>query len=340
MSSLLIIATIMMCMSCFAGQQQQQQCSVDNLPEFGDTPDRDSPDRDSIQAIVPAYTFQCTGRVTEWRACVLPGGMARVQYYIQFQVWRPAANGIEGCYELVDYNIPLDDAQQEEMNVSDSTSIIEAEGYLVPVDRCVVLPVRESQQIEFQPDDVVGYYVDHFRDGDDDDDGGIQWISSTAVTVYYIENIARVDIKTQYALSGPDPTACGFQVSDETSNPYSLSLSAVSAPIISLSFSESMHSQSTNALADLYLFACAATVMLTSTVAQMLISTSPPPEPAVTSSTLTILSSPPMTTQPSVPPPAIPPSGSQDDNTAIIVGSTSVLAIAIVAIGKLFYSHC
>ena len=43
-----------------------------------------------------------------------------------------------------------------------------------------------------------------------------------------------------------------------------------------------------------------------------------------------------MTTQPSVPPPATPPSVSLDDNTASIVGS--VLAIAIVAIGKLFYS--
>ena len=230
-------------MSCFAGQQQQ--CSVDNLPEFGDTPDRDSPDRDRFQAIVPAYTFQCSGRVTEWRACVQPGGSASYQYYIQFQVWRPTANGVDGCYELVDYNIPLDDARVEEMNITDSTSIIEAEGFLSPpgdigpLHRCVVLPVRESQQIEFQPGDVVGYYVDYFRDGIDPTFGGIQWISSTAVTVYYTENIARVDIKTHYALSGPNPSSCGFQVADETSNLHSLTQSATSAPIISLSFCES-----------------------------------------------------------------------------------------------------
>ena len=233
------------CMSCFAGQQQQQ-CSVDNLPEFGDRRGRGGgePDHDRFQAIVPAYTFQCTGRVTEWRACVQPGGMSSEQYYIQFQVWRPTANGVDGCYELVDYNIPLDDEQQEEMTISDSTSIIEAEGFLSPPDtgandplhRCVVLPVRESQQIEVQPGDVVGYYVDHFRTGDDRTDGGIQWIDSTAVTVYYTDDIARVDIKTQYALSSLD--SCGFQVS-ETSNSHSLSQSAVSAPIISLSFSES-----------------------------------------------------------------------------------------------------
>ena len=240
----MVIATIMIkyikCTSCFAGQQQQQQqCSVDNLPEFGDNGDRPG-GNDRFQAIVPAYTFQCTGRVTEWRACVQPGGSASERYYIQFQVWRPT---VEGCYELVDYNIPLDDAQVEEMTITDSTSIIEAEGYLSPpgdrndlLHRCVVLPVRESQQIEFQPGDVVGYYVDRFNNGNPTD-GGIQWIDSTAVTVYYTDDIPRVDIKTQYAIN-VNPTACGFQGSDETSNSHSLSQSAVSAPIISLSFSE------------------------------------------------------------------------------------------------------
>ena len=183
-------------------------------------------------------------------------------------------------------------------------------------------------EIEFQPGDVVGYYVDHFKDGRDETDGGIQWISSTAVTVYYTDDIPRVGIKTQYALD-INPTACGFQVSS-TGNSHLLIQSVISAPIISLSFSESMHSQSTHTLSDQYLFACAATVMLISTVAPLLTSTSPPPEPVVTS---TPTSPPP---GPAVPPPATPPSVSQNDNTAIIVGS--VLAIAIVAIGKLFYS--
>ena len=217
-------------MSCFAGQQQQ--CSVDNLPEFGDE-DRTNR-RDRLQAIVPAYRFQCTGRVTEWRACVQPGGSASDQYYIQFQVWRPTANGVNGCYELVDYNIPLD-----------STSILEAEGLLSPpgdsndpLDRCVVLPVKESQQIEVQPGYVVGYYVDRFRNGNDaETNGGIQWIDNTDVTVYYTDDIPRVSTKTQYALN-VNPTACGFQVSP-TGNSHSLTQSATSAPIISLSFSES-----------------------------------------------------------------------------------------------------
>ena len=222
------------CTSCFAGQQQQQQC-VDNLPEFGNGNRPDGNDR--FQAIVPAYTFQCTGRVTEWRACVEQGGSANEQYYIQFQVWRPTVEG----YELVDYNIPLDDAGKNETNVSNSDVIIEAEGFLSPPgdrgEHCVVLPVRESQQIEVQPGDVVGYYVDHFNNGDDRTNGGIAWADSTAVTVYYTDDIPRVDIKTQYALN-VNPTACGFQVSS-TGNSHSLSTTEISAPIISLSFSES-----------------------------------------------------------------------------------------------------
>ena len=133
-----LIELIISCMSCSAGQQQQQQqqqCSVDSLPEFGDSGGNKpptNPGSDRRQAIVPAYTFQCTGRVTEWRACVQPGGSASEQYYIQFQIWRPTANDVDGCYELVDYNIPLDDAREEEMNITDSTSIIEAEGFLSP----------------------------------------------------------------------------------------------------------------------------------------------------------------------------------------------------------------
>ena len=52
----------------------QQQCNINRLPEFGDRDDRDdTPDHDRFQAIVPAYSFNCSGRVTEWGACVDPG---------------------------------------------------------------------------------------------------------------------------------------------------------------------------------------------------------------------------------------------------------------------------
>ena len=210
---------------------QQQQCSVDRLPVFGDTNDRDIPSRDRFQAIVPAYIFQCSGRVTEWKACLFPSGIDDDLYYIQFQVWR--STGIEGCYQLVGYNIPLD---ADGNVVPNSVTIIDGVGLLrfgrenVP-DRCVVLPVRESRQIEFQSGDVIGYYVDYFRDEGLMNNGGIQWIedANNEVVVYYRDDLPRQDIKSQYAI-GIDPSVCGFP----NSNLYSLSNLASSAPIISL----------------------------------------------------------------------------------------------------------
>ena len=174
--------------------------------------------------------------MTEWGACVQPGGSPTEQYYIQFQVWRPT--GTEGCYERVGYNIPLDNANETERNISDSDTIIEREGFLSPpgdnedpLHRCVVLPVRKSKQIDFMAGDVVGYYVDRFMN--DDDRSGIQCIEDSVVEVYYKDGLPREDIKSQYALNGPHPTECGVTVSD--SNSYTLSDSCGSAPIISVS---------------------------------------------------------------------------------------------------------
>ena len=208
------------------------QCSVDNLPlPFGDrrddNPRSEAPDRDRFQAIVPAYTFQCSGRVTEWGACVQPGGISSLQYYIQFQVWRPSGSG---CYSLVGFNRPVGNNGED--------------GFLNPgnpLRRCVELSVTEDQQIEVQSGDVVGYYVDYFRNGEDSDDGGIQWIlGHNNVVVYYKQeteddNLPREAIKSHYALGGPNPTSCGFPISGD-SNSYSLTESFSAAPIISLSF--------------------------------------------------------------------------------------------------------
>ena len=177
--------------------------------------------------------------MTEWGTCVQPGSGIDDQFYIQFQVWRPT--GTEGCYELVGYNIPLDDANEEERNISDSGTIIEREGLLSPPEdrdsplhRCVVLPVRESKQIDFMAGDVVGYYVDRFKDGTDSDNGGIQWIEDSEVEVHFRDDLPREDIKSQYALvSGQDPTECGFPVSGDT-NSHILDATSSSAPIISV----------------------------------------------------------------------------------------------------------
>ena len=194
---------------------------------------------------MPAYRFQCSGRVTEWRACVEPGSMSKEQYYIQFQVWRPT--GIEGCYELVDYNIPLDDARMNEAEISNSSIIMDAEGLLSPprdksdpLRRCVVLPVTGNEQIEFQTGDVVGYYVDRFKNGSDRTDGGIQWIEDSEVAVHYRDDLVREDIKALYAIGGANPTECGLEMSESvTSYSHTLNTLSTAAPIISLSIGKS-----------------------------------------------------------------------------------------------------
>ena len=194
---------------------------------------------------MPAYRFQCSGRVTEWGACIQPGGSSREQYYIQFQVWRPT--GIEGCYKLVDYNIPLDDAWMSETEISDSPDIIDAEGFLSPpggnsnpLRRCVVLPVRGNEQIEFQTGDVVGYYVDRFMNGNDRPDGGIQWIEDSEVAVHYRDDLPREDIMTLYAIGGANPTECDLEMSESVNDgSHTLNTLVTSAPIISLSIGKS-----------------------------------------------------------------------------------------------------
>ena len=205
------------------------QCSVDNLPSpfgdrRGDDPQSEAPSRDRFQAIVPAYTFQCSGRVTEWMACVQPGGSSNDQYYIQFQVWRPS--GSAGCYSRVG-----------PVNSDGDSGFLSPQGggSVNPLRRCVVLSVTEDQQIQVQSGDVVGYYVDRDNDDQTDNNAGIQWIEGgNNVVVYYKDDFPRGDIKPHYALGGPNPTECGFPVSGD-SNSYSLSESYSAAPIISLS---------------------------------------------------------------------------------------------------------
>ena len=234
----------------YTEQQQQQQCGVANLPAFGDRRgDSDylgGPPADRLQAIVPAYTFNCTGRVTEWRACVEPGG-DRQRYYIQFQVWRPT--GVPGCYTMVGYNAPPEPTFDGMGEVNNIDQLLQPGD---PLDLCVHLPVSEGEEIEFQPGDVIGYYADRFRerndrDPDDPDDGGVQVVRNENVVVYNKIDVPLDDLKTQYAIPalGPDPSSCGFELEGSDSNLFQMTLSTNGAPILSLSLVTVLLSTST-----------------------------------------------------------------------------------------------
>ena len=147
------IMAIILQMACNAALLQ---CSVDNLPSpFESTADRDRPGRDrfqaivpanefqaivpanEFQAIVPANEFQCSGRVTEWGACVHPGGMSSEEYYIQFQVWRPT--GPSGCYSLVGFNRPVDGDGED--------GVLRPQGdFNDPLRHCVVATVSDRSR--------------------------------------------------------------------------------------------------------------------------------------------------------------------------------------------------
>ena len=198
-----------------------------SLPVFQDSRDIDlgRPPDDRLQAIVPALNFTCTGRVTEWKACVDQGGGGE-RYYIQFQVWR--STGVQGCYTLVGSNAPSLGAN----------GAVDVTLLLTPSGHCVLLSVAENEQIQFQPGDVIGYYADrHKSNGDDPSDGGVQWIDDNNVAVYYAVDVPLSNLKTEYAIFplGPDLAACGFNIADSTSSSHVLSMSTSGAPIITIS---------------------------------------------------------------------------------------------------------
>ncbi|XP_064406348.1 uncharacterized protein LOC135351302 [Halichondria panicea] len=106
-------------------------------PRFRDNP---------IQVIITSYRFDCCGVVTEWRALVEK--FTDQSYTIFFQVWRPNSPSpmdTDGCYTMQGTNyfspISLGDRGTD--------------------DRGIVTGVPlESERIEVQPGDVVGFYLE------------------------------------------------------------------------------------------------------------------------------------------------------------------------------------
>ncbi len=99
------------------------------------------------QVIIPSYQFTCCGVVTRWGGFVQPGGSFDTTVYTAtFQVWRPTGDG--STYELVGENVysdPITLVTNSELRVT----------------------AREPL-IAFQPNDVVGYYLDSTRESGGD----------------------------------------------------------------------------------------------------------------------------------------------------------------------------
>ncbi len=169
---------------------------ADSLPSFGD-PGNSAPriEVNPIQAIIKSYEFHCCGRVGGWAAYVEPGGrnhMNRV-YSIKFQIWRPM--GDNTFVKIGENSFPL------------------------LVDSRIEETLINSEQLDFLPGDVVGYYLKQ----DCGDNGGLQFDSSFNVEELWYAT-GNSDLQNECLL--------------EVGNAGNLSISATLGPIISISLSE------------------------------------------------------------------------------------------------------
>ena len=233
-------------------------------------------------------------------------------YYIQFQVWRPTRN--PGCYSLVEYNAPPDPII--------SLGVLSADQLLQPGDpenHCVHLSVDEDEQIQFQPGDVIGYYVDRFKDDDKDHDGGgIQVISDQNVVVYQRRDVLLSSV-TRGVFAGLSiaPSHCQTGIL----NWFEMLSTTNGAPIISLSLSTGpITATSTSHLTSTPLVS---STRLTSTplVSSMRLTSTPLVSSTLLTSTLPLPSTMPISVPTS--PGGVPSSGNTATTTAVIASSPS-----------------
>ena len=151
-----------------------------------------------IQVIIKSYEFHCCGKVGAWAAYVEPGGGGHTTAYsIKFQIWRPTSE-------------------------SSAIYIKIGENSFFPAtltDSYIAATPLPSEQIDFQPGDVVGYYLEDNRN----QNGGVQFDSGfTSEELWYATG--NSDLQNKCLL--------------EVGNAGDLSFSTSLGPIISISLSE------------------------------------------------------------------------------------------------------
>lgn len=147
---------------------------MENLPPFRDQ-GRHSPSLlVGIQALIPAYNFTCNATVTRWGLSIEKKG----QHRIDLQVWRPLED-LLGSYHLVGANT---------FNVKPQTG--QKLLYLLP---------DVMDQIQVQPGDVVGLYIEN--NASVDDDYAIQYVPNVnGVTVHYKQTDQPLDMIQSYTM--------------------------------------------------------------------------------------------------------------------------------------------
>ncbi len=131
------------------------QCSTgfpakDSLQPSADLTDiaPDSGTMDGIQVIAPGIKFECYGQITEWRALVTIESqmVVTLTHHLYLQVWRPSQD-FDGKFDLVGSNLLIQRPQA--VTTTDNSNITFA---------MLTSQISENEQIQFQPDDVLGWY--------------------------------------------------------------------------------------------------------------------------------------------------------------------------------------
>ena len=108
------------------------------------------------QAIIPSYKLNCCGNITEWGVDLNPEE-DEVSFSFNLQVWRPSPTvNTTGCYSLVD-------------NFMITSTSIATEPRSDHVAR--VTPDSRQDQLQFQPGDVLGFYVESHGSNTPQDNG-------------------------------------------------------------------------------------------------------------------------------------------------------------------------
>ena len=197
-----------------AAQVCLQTGSGDGLPTFQDYRDGQTEDNRITrehQAIIPSYRFYCDdmcGNITEWGVDVFPDGRRYdEEYTLDLQVWRPSPTVDDstgaGQYSLVGNNR--------------FTSISLS-------DRVAIVTPSPQDYIQFQPRDVLGFYVD----GDVGDNDGVVVLTSSSFTseVVWFASIA--------------PTLATSQTTYSIGSSGDLDTLTRAAPVISIGTGENL----------------------------------------------------------------------------------------------------
>ena len=174
------------------------------------------------QAIISSYKFNCCGNITEWGVDLNPVDKV-TRFTFDFQVWRPSPTVNEtGCYSLVNRFIVRSTSLP-------TTPIISHVARVTP---------SPQDQLQFQPGDVIGFYVESHSTISNNDNGVVVLNigSYTSELVWF----GHIDVTAQPSQYGSCPYPVG-------TNGVLNSLT-YAAPVISLSIATYSCSSSTTNL--------------------------------------------------------------------------------------------